>query len=241
VRFREIMPLALLLFGLGLSAWGCAAEEETPTPAETQSPEAPVWTPVELPPPRSTGDISVEQALQQRRSIRAYAAGPLTIAEVSQLLWSAQGITADWGGRTAPSAGALYPLEVYLVAGDVENMSSGVYRYDPAAHSLIGVKKGDFRAELAAAALGQESVRLGAVDIVISAVYERTTRKYGDRGIRYVHMEAGHAAQNLYLQATSLGLGMVTIGAFYDNEVKQVLALPEDETALYIIPVGRLP
>ncbi len=194
---------------------------------------------IKLPEPCNTGNTSVETALSQRRSIRAYSGDTLTIKEVSQLLWSAQGITSPWGGRTAPSAGALYPLELYLVVGDVEGFDKGVYLYRPEEHELEKVTDGDIRAELADAALGQECIRDAAIDIVFTAVYERTTRKYGERGIRYAHMEAGHAAQNVYLQVVSLGLGTVVIGAFNDSKVKNVMNVGERENPLYIMPVGR--
>jgi SagB-type dehydrogenase family enzyme len=195
---------------------------------------------IKLPEPGHHGEVSVEEALLKRRSIRDYTGEPLTMGEVSQLLWASQGITDSRGLRTAPSAGALYPLEVYVVVGDVVNLGKGVYRYDPAEHALIKVLDGDARKELAGAALGQEYVEKGAIDVVFTAVYERTTKKYGDRGIRYVHMEAGHAAQNLYLQAAALGLGTVTIGAFDDGDVRKVLNLPPGESPLYIMPVGRV-
>ena len=115
----------------------------------------------------------------------------------------------------------------------------GVYKYNPRRHELIKVRDGDVRQELAEAALSQIWVQEGAIDIVIAAVYERTTKKYGDRGVRYVHMEAGHAAQNIYLQATTLNLGMVTVGAFHDDWVKEIMSMPKDEIPLYLIPVGR--
>ena len=209
----------------------------TPTPSPTPTP-APVTT-IQLPEPRLKSEISLEEALLKRRSIREYANLPLTLEDVSQLLWAAQGITAKWGGRTAPSAGALYPLEVYLVVGNVENLAAGVYKYKPERHELVKVRDDDVRGELAKAALGQSWVKEGAIDIVIAAVYERTTKKYGDRGMMYTHMEAGHAAQNIYLQAAALDLGMVTIGAFYDDQVKDILDMPRNETPLYVIPVGR--
>ncbi|MCS7119688.1 MAG: SagB/ThcOx family dehydrogenase [Nitrososphaerota archaeon] len=195
---------------------------------------------IALPSPRYVSNVSVEEALLRRRSIRDYKAEPLTLHEVSQLLWAAQGITDERGLRTAPSAGALYPLEVYLVVGNVEGLDKGVYKYKPEGHRIIKVLDGDKREELSAAALGQAPVKNGAIDIVIAAVYERTTVKYGDRGIRYVHMEAGHAAQNIYLQSTALSLGTVTVGAFYDDQVKSVLRLPENEQPLYILPVGKI-
>lgn len=196
---------------------------------------------LKLPEPRYDSEVSVEEALLKRRSVREYAGGYLTLQEVSQLLWAAQGITDPRGLRTAPSAGALYPLEVYLVVGDVENLTQGVYKYKPNGHEILKVLDDDKRVELAGAASGQASVREAAIDIVITAVYERTTARYGERGIRYVHLEVGHAAQNICLQATALNLGLVTVGSFSDDQVKDVLNLPENEQPLYIIPVGRKP
>jgi len=172
---------------------------------------------IKLPEPIYKSNISVEEALSKRRSIRTYSGENLTIEEVSQLLWAAQGITSPWGGRTAPSAGALYPLELYLIVGDIEGIDKGVYKYRPEEHELEKVAEGDKRAELAEAAVRQEHVRDAAIDIVFTAVYARTTWKYGERGVRYVYMEAGHAAQNVYLQAVSLNLGTVVIGAFFDD------------------------
>jgi len=194
---------------------------------------------IRLPEPRYDSDVSVEQSLLRRRSIRSYRAEPLTLQETSQLLWAAQGITDARGFRTAPSAGALYPLELYVVAGDVENLASGIYKYKPGKHELALVIAGDRRSELAEAALGQSAVEEGALVIVFTAVYGRTTDKYGERGIRYVHIEVGHAAQNLCLQATAMGLGAVTIGAFHDDQVSELLNLPGNEQPLYVIPVGR--
>ena len=194
---------------------------------------------IRLPEPRYDSDVSIEQTLLQRRSIRSYTGEPLTLEEVSQLLWAAQGITDPRGFRTAPSAGALYPLEVYVVVGDVENLACAIYKYEPDEHELVLLIKGDKRSELADAALRQSWVKEGAVAIVFTAVYGRTAIKYGERGIRYVHIEVGHAAQNLCLQATAMGLGVVTVGAFHDEEVSRLLNLPKDEEPLYIIPVGR--
>ena len=231
------MKLILLLLLAVLALAGCTGS--TPAATPTTVPGTSDYETVALPEARLTGNVSLEETLLNRRSVRQYTGEALTLEEVSQLLWAAQGITASWGGRTAPSAGALYPLEVYLVAGNVKGLAPGVYKYKPDRHELIWVKGKDVRVELAQAALSQAPVRDGAIDIVISAVYERTTRKYGDRGIRYVHMEAGHAAQNIYLQATALGLGTVTIGAFDDELVEEILSMPEEEASLYIIPVGR--
>jgi len=194
---------------------------------------------VKLPAPKLDGEKSLEQCLLERRSIREYADLPLTLEEVSQLLWAGQGVTSDWGGRTAPSAGALYPLELYMVAGNVKTLGSGIYRYKPEGHELIRVLEGDDRIKLAEAALSQDCVREAAINIVISAVYERTTGKYGERGETYVHMEAGHAAQNICLQATALNIGAVTVGAFYDSQVKEILHVTDDEMPLYIISIGK--
>ena len=190
--------------------------------------------------PRSDSDTSVEEALLNRRSVRSYVDGALTLQEFSQLLWATQGVTAPQGMRTAPSAGGLYPLEVYVAVGDVEGLSPAIYRYLPDVHSIQRVLDGDMRGELAQASLGQRWIENAAVDIVIAAVYERTTAKYGERGLRYVHMEAGHAAQNLCLQATALRLGVVTVGGFDDERVGATLNLPHNQKPLYVIPVGRI-
>ena len=206
---------------------------------EPVSPQVEEVIDVKLREPRYDSDVSLEQTLLQRRSVRDYTNEPLSLQQVSQLLWAAQGITDLRGLRTAPSAGALYPLEIYLVVGDVENLARGVYHYQPVGHTLTKVLDGDLRAKLAAAALGQGCVKEGAINIVFTAVYERTTQKYGERGIRYVHMEVGHAAQNVYLQAVALNLGTVVIGAFHDDQVREILSLPQQEQPLYIMPVGR--
>lgn len=193
----------------------------------------------ELPKPRAIGPVSLEEALRTRRSVRAFSQAPITLEELSQLLWAAQGITDPRGFRTAPSAGALYPLELYVVAARVKGLKPGVYRYIPRGHRLEARAQGDRRQALARAALGQPWVQKAPVVFCIAAFYERTTRKYGDRGLRYVHIEVGHAAQNLCLQAVALGLGAVTVGAFYDHEVAKVLDLPPEHRPLYLIPVGR--
>ena len=194
---------------------------------------------IPLPAAASGGEMPVEEALEQRRSIREFSRDGLELDDVSQLLWAAQGVTSRRGFRAAPSAGALYPLELYVVAGDVAGLSPGVYRYRPKKHDLVLVADGDRRKPLAAAALEQGWVRRAPAVLVIAAVYERTMAKYGQRGLRYVHMEVGHAAQNVYLQATARGLGTVMVGAFEDDEVREVLGLPEDHEPLGIMPVGH--
>jgi len=197
---------------------------------------------LKLPEPSYKSPVSIEEALLLRRSIREYEDEPLTLQQVSQLLWSAQGITLPtYGFRTAPSAGATYPLEVYVVVKErgVRELEAGIYHYLPKSHELELVKLGDYSVELMRAALDQEWVRDAAINFVINAVYERTTRRYGDRGIRYVHMEVGHVGQNVYLQCISLGLACVVIGAFYDEEVKRIVGGIGEP--LYIIPIGVKP
>ena len=194
---------------------------------------------IALPKPAYDSDTSVERALLERRSVRSYRDAALTLEQLGQLLWAAQGITDASGKRTAPSAMALYPLEVYAVVGNVKGVSPGVYKYRPQSHELVKTLDGDRRKALSQAATGQASVSQGAIDIVITAVYERTTRQFGERGIRFVHLEAGHAAQNICLQAVSLKLGTVTVGAFNDDDVRKALELSGDETPLYILPVGK--
>ncbi|KPJ71361.1 nitroreductase [Parcubacteria bacterium DG_74_3] len=191
--------------------------------------------------PQTKSKVSVEEALLKRRSIREYKDESLSQKQISQILWAAQGITdSEWGARTSPSAGALYPLEVYLVTKKIKGIKPGVYQYLPEEHKLKNIFEGDISDKLTQAALGQTFITEAAMNLVITAFYTRTTRKYGERGIRYVHMEAGHVAQNVYLQVVALGLGAVVIGAFSEKEVKKILNLSEEETPLYIIPVGKI-
>jgi SagB-type dehydrogenase family enzyme len=194
---------------------------------------------VVLPQPSGTGSTSLEQLLAQRRSIRDYQTSALELADIGQLLWAAQGITHTQGLRAAPSAGALYPLELYVVTGHVEGLAQGVYHYDPGHHQLLKTSEADLRDALTRAALSQNWIKQASAIIVFTADYKRTTRKYGKRGKRYVHIEAGHAAQNLFLQSGSLGLATVVVGAFNDNEVASVLRLPADLQPLLLMPVGR--
>ena len=193
---------------------------------------------VELPQPDTDSDFSLERAISERRSVREFTAEPVTLRQVSQMLWACQGVTSKDGLRSAPSAGALYPLEVFVVANKVQGLDQGIYQYLPGTnkHALKLLRSGDFLSDLASAALGQDCIRGCAVGIVISAVYQRTTVKYGTRAERYVLIETGHAAQNLCLQAQSLGLGVVTVGAFNDKNVKNLIDSQADP--VYIICVG---
>lgn len=194
---------------------------------------------VHLPQPRLDSGTSVEKALLGRRSVREYRDEPLTLAEIGQLLWAAQGVTSPDGLRTAPSAGALYPLELYVVAGNVRGLAPGIYRYRPQTHTLAPMLAGDRRGELCAAALHQEAIKTAPASLVLSAVVARTTGKYGKRGVRYVYMDHGHAAENVYLQAVALDLGTVLIGAFDDDGVRRGVSLSPEEEPLSIMPVGR--
>ncbi len=195
---------------------------------------------IALPTPALDGPVSVEQAIRQRRTVRTYGAEPITVRELSQVLWAAQGITHEKRGlRTAPSAGALYPLEIVVVARRVTGLEAGLYRYVPAQHALETVARGDARADVVLAALKQRWAERAPVAFVVSGLYRRTTRKYGNRGIRYVHIEAGHAAQNLWLQAIALGLKGGIIGAFDDAAVRRAATLEKDETPLCLLTVGH--
>jgi SagB-type dehydrogenase family enzyme len=194
---------------------------------------------ISLPEIKTEGRISLEKILHKRRSVRRYGDLSLDLSEISQLLWAAQGITDPRGLRTTPSAGALYPLEIYLAAGKVDDLRTGIHKYLIRSHELLETAAVNSRSALMRAALGQRSLKSAPAVLIVCAVYERMTIKYGERGIRYVHMEAGHAAQNIGLQAVALGLSTVVIGAFHDTEVKKVVATAEDEQPLYLIPVGR--
>lgn len=193
-----------------------------------------ISTTIHLSEPARSGAVSLEEALTKRRSVREFSPGPLTERQLSQLLWALQGINRPDGCRTAPSSGALYPLEVYVV------IPSGFYHYVPVQHRLDLVSPVDFRPALYTVALDQEAIKEAGTVFVIAAVFERTAQKYGKtRATRYVHMEVGHAAQNLFLEAAALDLGAVPIGAFNDAEVQKVLSLPREQEPLYLIPVGK--
>lgn len=197
---------------------------------------------IPLPEPKLSGPISLEETIKERRSRREFNQEPLTLEQVAQILWSAQGITdKELGFRAAPSAGALYPLDIYVVVSEngVKGAATGVYHFNPEEFVLEKTLAGDVRSALMAASLSQEAIGEAPVSLVITAEYERTTGKYGERGIRYVHIETGHAAQNIYLQVETLGLGTVSIGAFSDDEVSRILQLPEGYEPLYIMPIGH--
>ncbi|HNW98531.1 MAG TPA: SagB/ThcOx family dehydrogenase [Bacteroidales bacterium] len=190
--------------------------------------------------------MSLVESLWKRRSIRVYKDTCLSLNEVSMLLWAAYGVSdsVKWGGiglHTAPSAGALYPLEVYLVAGNITGLPSGIYRYHPLGHYLTLIKSGDYRVELYEASLYQGMIKNASASIVYSAVFARTTGKYGKRGReRYVCMDLGHSGENVYLQATAMGIGTCAIGAFDDSKISKIMQMPKVEEPLYIMPLGKL-
>ncbi len=190
---------------------------------------------IKLPKPKEKGLISLEETIKKRRSERNFLKKDLTLEQIGQLLWSSQGITDERGSfRSAPSAGATYPLEIYLVT------SQGFFSYIPYAHSLKKIKAEDLRRDLARVCYGQYSIEEAPIDIVICADFKRTTQRYGERGNNYVYIEVGHAAENLHLQAVAEGLASVPIGAFSDEKVKELLDLPKDQVPIYIIPVGYI-
>ncbi len=196
---------------------------------------------IPLPQPMLRGTISVEEAISSRRSRRDFKPDPLAASQVAQLLWAGQGITGEGWKRAAPSAGATYPARLFLIVGEngVEGMGAGVYEYLPNEHALRTSFLGDVRDELAQAALAQGFIAEAPISIVIAMDYSRTTKVYGQRGVRYVDMEAGHIGENLYLQAESLRLGTVIVGAFDDDEVSSVLRLPRELSPVAIMPFGR--
>lgn len=201
-----------------------------------------------LPLPKRISSITVEEAILLRKSVREWRDSPITIEQLSMILWASQGVVEEvdgWLRRASPSAGATYPLELYVVVGEKsvslsneEYVEAGVYKYDYKRHSLKLIKAGDFRSDLWKATLRQDWVKEAPVSLIICAVYERTTWRYGERGIRYVHIEVGHVGQNIYLMSTALGLGTVAVGAFHDDEVAKVVDARRDEHPLYVLPVG---
>ncbi len=220
---RLVWSVIMIIMAMGLSA--------APGPAAE---------PVKLPPPSYKGAISVEEALKTRRSVRQFSSRGLTLQQVSQLLWGADGMSDPRGRRTAASAGATYPLELYLVAGEqgVANLPAGVYRYLVRDNALEPGVRGELRPAVARASLHQSWMAQAPVMVVIAADYRRCTARYGERGVMYTHMEAGHAGTNVFLQAEALGLGAGIVGAFDDRGLAQALQLPKEYVPLLVMPVG---
>ena len=196
---------------------------------------------MKLPDPALDGDVSIEKAIHQRRTIRSFESTTMSLKHLSQVLWAAQGITDPKGFmRAAPSAGALYPMDIYIAAGreSVEKLESGVYHYMSGTHSLSLVTHGDVRTDIAMASLGQMWMARTPLTLVITAEYKRIMGKYGRRGVRYAMIEAGHIGQNIFLQSQALGLAAGIVGAFEDREVIRVTGIPDTHEPLLIMPVG---
>jgi SagB-type dehydrogenase family enzyme len=207
---------------------------------------------IQLPSPTLDGHCSIEKTLASRRSVRDFRDEPISLATLSQLLWAAQGVTRkmgkpDWwtgtewqgGMRTAPSAGALYPLEVYVVAGNVDGLPPGIYKFRPLTHDLQTVSLGDMRTQMVTRPPGQSWIVKAPCLLAFSAVFSRVEGKYAERAPRYVHIEVGHAGENVCLQAIALGLGTTVMGAFKDDALRKVIGMPDTESPLSFMPVGK--
>lgn len=231
LSLRGLSAVALAL----LAACGASAQAPAPAPAVDT---------VRLAPPRLKGPLSLEEALATRRSLRQWAPGALPLEDVTQLVWAAQGVTGPGGKRTAPSAMARYPLELYVVAGDVQGLPAGVYRYLPATHALARLADSpamDRRAAVARAAGGQASVATAPVVLVVAAVPGRFGSRTDARTDRFIAIEAGAVLQNIYLQATALRLGAVAVGGYQDEPLAQAVPLATGERPMIVVPVGRRP
>jgi SagB-type dehydrogenase family enzyme len=197
--------------------------------------------PMNLTPPILDGEMSLEKAIKQRRTVRSFEHTPITKQQFSQILWAAQGITDNRSfKRAAPSGGALYPADVYAVVGQscVEELTAGVYHYIPSDHSVQKGADGDRRRDIAIASLDQMWMASAPVQFVVTAEYSRITIKYGDRGVRYALIEIGHIGQNIFLQCQAVGLAAGIVGAFNDREIVRVLGIETDHEPIIIFPVG---
>lgn len=235
---KKILGLLLIFVGI----WGSGLFLHSRFFAQSARETEGITKSIKLPLPKYKGKVSVEEAIFKRKSIRHYKDEPLTLEDISQLLWAAGGKTIDGvtgATRAYPSAGGIYPLEIYLVVGNVTGLSKGIYRYQWDNHTITLLKEGDFRQQLMQGALGQQMVADAPVNLAFTACYSRTVNRYGQRGeIRYVSMDVGGAGQNIHLQAEALGLGTVIVGAFKNEAVKNVLGVKNEEP-LYIMPVGK--
>ncbi len=240
ISIFAFLGIAALIFGVGSRSLTSTKTNELTVSAEALYNYTKSGDMVKLPNVITDGNTSLERAISLRRSVRTYSDAPLTLSELGQLLWSAQGITNDRGFRTAPSAGATFPLEMFVLVNNIEELSKGVYLYDPFEHSLGLIHEENVADPLFRACLSQSMILDGAAVLIFAAIYERTTARYGSRGERYILNEVGHASQNVHLQAAALDLGTVVIGAYRDDEVEDILQLGEQYRVLYLMPVGRL-
>jgi SagB-type dehydrogenase family enzyme len=199
---------------------------------------------IPLNPPEQKGGKPIWEAIGQRRSQREFSPHPITFTELSQLLWATQGITARaWGYdfRAVPSAGALYPIETYVVVNRVNDLNPGLYHFDIKENQLIVLKEGNIGSNLSQTGLGQEMLEDASCIFIWTAIVARSRWKYRERAYRYIYMDAGHIGQNLYLAATALNLGCCTVGAFYDEEVDQLIGIEGgEEISIYLGAVGRI-
>ena len=235
----RIIAVILICSALLTATAGCGGNSgESPAP-EQQAVASSSGAQITLPQPQRQGDISVEEALDRRESRRRYGGAALDLSDIGQLLWSAGGLGADavlGATRTAPSAGGIYHIELYLVTGETEGLEAGVYLYDAPSHSLTSISTGDVREELADAALSQGFISQDPISIVMAADYGRSTGRYGERGERYAHMDAACASENVALQAEAMGLGTVVVGAFSDDAVADIIKAKG--IPLIIMPIG---
>ena len=225
--------LGIALLGLPLPQWVCRAAAGKKPPRKEAF--------MKLPPVATNGAVSVEAALQRRRTVRTYGSKAFDLPQLAQLMWAAQGITGKRGfKRAAPSAGALYPMDVYAVIGEaaVHSLNAGIYHYTPEKHALDLVAAGDFRSGVAGACLSQQWMAQAPLNVVITAEYDRARRKYGQRAVRYAMIEAGHIGQNLFLQAEALGLRAGIVGAFNDGDLQHAMRIPPAHEPLLVMPVG---
>lgn len=240
---KEILGILLILITTLLAGCLPRTKEKTQPPTTFEPEKAALQKDgkIQLPKPNLSGKMSLEEAILKRRSKREFLDKALNLEQISQILWSAQGITDSQKDlRSAPSAGALYPLEVYLSVGQnsVEGLEPGIYHYLPSQEQIEKILLGDFRSSLASNCLNQSFIGTAPVSLIIAADFSRTTEKYGERGRQYVFLEAGHAAQNVYLQTTALGLTTVTVGAFDEQSLSKTINLPQGQTPLYVMPIG---
>ena len=234
-------PRTSAAWAVGHGAWSRQDQRKmVPLATATDIPRSHGGKRIALPALHFPMGASLPEVMRARRSVRAFGEGAISLGAVGQLLWAAQGVSGATGYRTVPSAGALYPLEAYLVAGEVRDLDVGVYRYVGAQHRLSLIQDGDRRPALAAAALEQSWIADARIVIALAGLYQRSAAKYGQRAVRYVHMESGHAAQNVCLMATFLGLGTTVVGAFRDQEVQAIVGLPSTEHLLCLLPVGPI-
>jgi len=229
---NRFVPLLAVLAGLLLLTGprtGLAAPSAAPGAGQA----------VRLPGPDTTGKVTLERAIATRRSVREYAPGPLGLAEVSQLLWAAQGITGPGGKRATPSARAVYPLQVWLAANEVTDLPPGIYRYEPQGHALTLIAAGSPRDSLSAAARGQASIQRAAAVVTVLGDRRLAAERFGANAERWLGMEAGFVVQDVYLECTALGLGTVMIGGFDPTAARRALGAAADWEVLGLMPVGR--